>query len=152
MHIESSAEACASESESAMVKKVSKSTRSRASTGTRRRSKHEVRNEEGVIDEEERILREATKHLVFKHGMFLVATGLREVRIKGFRVWIITVTLRYDAGDECYIGDLLYDGDEFTFLTEESVRRERARKLANDPERIRKWNEYRASALHPGKA
>jgi hypothetical protein len=52
------------------------------------------------------------------------------------------VTLRYDAGDETYIGDLLYDGESFTFLTEQSVMAERARKLADDPEKIRKWNEY----------
>ncbi len=43
--------------------------------------------------------------------MFLVATALREARVKGFRVWIITVTLRYATGDEAYVGDLLYDGD-----------------------------------------
>jgi hypothetical protein len=84
--------------------------------------------------------------------MFLVATGIREARIRGFRVWIITVTLRYGAGDEGYIGDLLYDGEEFTFLTEQSVMDERARKIADDPERIKKWNEYRTSTLHAGKA
>jgi hypothetical protein len=104
------------------------------------------------LHKEERILREATKDLVFQHGMFLVATGVRAARVKGFRIWIITVTLRYDAGDETYIGDLLYDGENFTFLTEQSVTAERARKLADDPERIRKWNEYRASTLRPGKA
>jgi hypothetical protein len=129
-----------------MVKKVSKRTPPKASTRARRRQQPEV------LDEEERILREATKHLVFQHGMFLVATGIRETRIKGFRVWIITVTLRYDVGDEGYIGDLLYDGDDFTFLTEQSVMDERARKIADDPERVRKWNEYRASFLSPGKA
>ena len=69
-----------------MVKKASKVTRANASSVTKRRRQPEV------LDEEERILREATKHLVYKHGMFLVATGVREARIKGFRVWIITVT------------------------------------------------------------
>jgi hypothetical protein len=129
-----------------MVNKASKQTRTKASVATKRRRKPEV------VDEEERILRDATKHLVFKHGMFLVATGLRETRIKGFRMWIITVTLRYGLGDEGYIGDLLYDGDDFTFLTEQTVMDERAQKIANDPERIRRWNEYRAATLHPGKA
>jgi hypothetical protein len=129
-----------------MVKKVIKRTRAKASPGSRRRRKPEV------LPEEERILREATQHLVFQHGMFLVATGIRETHIKGLRVWIITVTLRYAAGDETYIGDLLYDGAEFTFLTEQSVMDERARKLLNDPESIRNWNEYRASILPPGKA
>jgi len=124
-----------------MVKKGSKRTQAQASAGTGRRRKPEV------LDEEEQILRKATQHLVFQHGMFLVATGLREVQVRGFRVWIITVTLRYTTGHEGYIGDLLYDGEEFTFLTEKSVMDERARKIADDPERMRKWNEYRASTL-----
>jgi hypothetical protein len=139
-------EETSSKSESAMVKKLSKVTRTKASGVTKRLRKPEI------LDEEERILREATKYLVFKHGMFLVATGIREAQIKGFRVWIITVTLRYGAGDEGYIGDLLYDGEGFMFLTEQSVMDERARKIADDPERIRKWNEYRISTLYSGKA
>jgi hypothetical protein len=124
-----------------MVKKVSQRTRGKAPATPKRRRKPEV------LDEEERILREATKYLVFEHGMFLVATGIREARIKGFRVWIITVTLRYAAGDEGYIGDLLYHGDDFTFLTEQSVMDARAQKIADDPERIRQWNEHRTPTL-----
>jgi hypothetical protein len=127
-----------------MAKKVGESGRARATAVRQRPRKAEF------PDEEELILREATKHLVFKHGMFLVATGVREARVKGFRIWIITVTLRYTTGHEGYIGDLLYDGESFTFLTEQSVMDERAQKLANDPERIRKWNEYRNTVLHPG--
>lgn len=134
-----------------MLRKLSKATRSHKSTTARRR-KPQVHNGELVLDEEERILREATIHLITKHGMFLVATGARAVRIQGIRIWIITVTLRYGKGDEAYYGDLLYDGEEFTFLTPPEVSKKRAEKLANDPERIRKWNEYRASTLHPGKA
>jgi hypothetical protein len=124
-----------------MGKKANKPTRAKARAVPKRRRKPEV------PDEQERILREATKHLVFESGMFLVATGIREARIKGFRVWIITVALRYGSGDEGYIGDLLYDGEVFTFLTEQSVMDERARKIADDPERIRQWNEYRASTF-----
>jgi hypothetical protein len=60
------------------------------------------------------------------------------------------VTLRYTTGHEGYIGDLLYDGEEFTFVTEQSVMDERAQKIADDPERIRKWNEFRASTLQAG--
>jgi hypothetical protein len=134
------------ESEPAMVKKMSKPTRAKASTATKRRRKPEW------PDEEERILRAATQHLVFKHGVFLVATGIRELRIKGIRVWILKVTLRFGTGGEGYIGDLLYDGEEFTFMTEQPVMDERARKIVDDPEKIRKWNEYRASIPHTGKA
>ena len=49
-------------------------------------------------------------------------------------------------------GDLLYDGAEFMFVTEQSVVEERARKIAEDPDRLRKWNEYRSTTLHPGEA
>jgi hypothetical protein len=86
------------------------------------------------------------------HGMFLVATGARKLSIRGMPVWVIAVTLRFDKGYEGYIGDLLYDGEVFTFLTEQAVMDKRARKVAENPEGLRKWNEYRASTLHPGKA
>jgi hypothetical protein len=138
-----------SKQEFPMAKKIRNSTRSRVSSTAKRR-KSSVINKQGIVVEEERILREATKHLVFKHGMFLVATGLREARIKTLRVWIITVTLRYTTGHEGYIGDLLFDGAEFSFLTPPEVREERARQIAADPERMRKWNDYRASTVSPG--
>jgi hypothetical protein len=120
-----------------MMKKSSKTTRSRVARVTKRRRKHEVPNGEEFVDQEERIFREATKHLVFDHGMFLVATGLCEARVKELRVWIIAVTLRYTTGHEGYIGDLLDDGKDFTFLTPPEVRKERARQIAADPARMR---------------
>jgi hypothetical protein len=101
-------------------------------------------------DEVTQILRDALKYLVFKHGHLLVPTGIREERHQGLRRWIITVTLRYPTGFEGEIGDLLYDGREFTFLTPREVREERARQIAQDPEQIRLWNEYRASSLQAG--
>jgi hypothetical protein len=130
---------------------MSKARRSKGAGLTKPRRKPDVLDREEHLDEEERILREATRYLVFRHGMFLVATGLRETRIKGLRVWIITVTLRYTTGHEGYIGDLLYDGEAFTFLTPPEVRKDRARHIAADPEGIRAWNEDRASAVRAGK-
>ena len=128
-----------------MVQKASKRPRPKAPTATKRRPKPK-------IDEaEERILRAAYKYLLFNHGMFLVPTALREIQIKGIPVWIITVTLRYTTGHEGYVGDLLYDGENFTFLTEESVRNERADRIANDPERARKWDEFQTSTLQAGR-
>ena len=127
-----------------MVKKAIRQSRAKVATTTRRKKLPEF------TDEEESILEEATKHLVFKHGMFLVASGIRETSIKGLQVWVITVTLRYTTGHEGCIGELLYDGEEFTLLTEQSVMDERARQIADDPERLRKWNEYRASTLKAG--
>jgi hypothetical protein len=100
--------------------------------------------------EDEQILRKALKYLVLKHGHLLVPTAIRQERDQGSRRWIITVTLRYPTGFEGEIGDLLYDGQEFTFLTPPEVRRERARRLAEDPEGRRQWNEYRTSTLPPG--
>ncbi len=102
--------------------------------------------------EVERILRAATLHLITHHGMFLVATAARQTLVRDLPVWIITVTLRFDVGQEGYIGDLLYDGEQFMFLTDQAVMDERARKIAEDPEGLRKWNEYRASTLLPRKA
>jgi hypothetical protein len=103
-----------------------------------------------ITDQERQILQEALKYLVFKHGHLLVPTGIREERGQGDRRWIITVSLRYPTGFEGEIGDLLYDGREFTFLTPPEVRKDRARKIAEDPEGVRQWNEYRASTLPPG--
>ena len=111
-----------------MMKKTGQRTRSKAAAVTRRKQKPER------IDPEEEILRAATLHLITKHGMFLVATGVREASVKGIKIWIITVSLRYTTGHEGYIGDLLYDGEEFTFLTPPDIRKERARQIAADPE------------------
>jgi hypothetical protein len=103
-----------------------------------------------ITEEEKQILWDALKYLVFKHGHLLVPTGIREEGEPGSRRWIITVTLRYPTGFGGEIGDLLYDGQEFTFLTPPEVRKERARKIAEDPEGRRQWDEYRASTLPPG--
>jgi hypothetical protein len=133
------------EGEAPVVKKLKKDVQASASRTLSRRKKPEI------DDEEESILRAATLHLMMKYGSLLVATGVREASIKGFKVWIITVTLRYATGHEGYVGDLLFDGETFTFLTEQAVMDERVRQIAEDPERTRKWNEYRASTLHPGR-
>jgi hypothetical protein len=70
----------------------------------------------------------------------------------GSRRWIIAVNLRYPTGFEGYLGDLVYDGAQITELTDLELMRERARQIAADPEGIRQWNEYRASALRPAEA
>jgi hypothetical protein len=130
------------------ARKASRSSVSSVATRRRKPADLEARR---VLSKEEQILRAATKHLVFTDGMFLVATDLREASIRGLKIWIITVTLRYTTGHEGYIGDLLYDGKDFTFLTPPEVRKQRARQIAADPKRMHKWNEYRASTLSTGK-
>jgi hypothetical protein len=111
-----------------------------------------VRKSKGleIDDEEERLLRAATAHLIMHHGMFLVASDVREACVKGIKIWIIAVTLRYTTGHEGYIGDLLYDGENFTFLTPLEVREQRAMQVATDPERERKWHDVQASTLPAG--
>jgi hypothetical protein len=130
-----------------MVSKGREETR----TGVARATRRKRRETPELNPKEEEILRAATLELITKHGGHFVATDLRETRIEGTQVWIITVTLRYTTGHEGYVGDLLYDGKVFTFLTEQSVIDERVRQIAADPEGIRQWNEYRASTLRPGK-
>lgn len=129
-----------------MVKPVTERTRKKLRNATHRKPKPDT------SEHEDDILRAATLELVTKHGGHFVATGLRETRIKGIRVWIITATLRYTTGFGGYVGDLLYDGKKFTFLTEQSVIDERVRQIAAHPEGIRQWNEYRASTLRPDSA
>jgi hypothetical protein len=127
-----------------MANRGSKGVRGSVTATTRRQT------EPQISDEEEQILRQATIHLIHKHGGLFVATRIRE-ESSSPRTWVISVTLRYPTGHEGYVGDLLYDGKEFTFLTPPEVRTERVRKIAEDPERERRWNEYRASTLQPGK-
>ena len=123
-----------------MMKQLTEKSASKARQAIPRKTRLE-------INEQEKILRAATIHLIRKVGGLFVATGLREEQDKAGRRWIITVTLRYPTGHEGYIGDLVYDGKSFAMLTEKSVIRKRVRQIADDPERLRKWNEYRASTL-----
>jgi hypothetical protein len=128
-----------------MVEAVRTDTRRKAKRATRRAGPE-------VPNEEEQVLRAATLYLIQKHGMFLVATGARPIQIRGIPVWVVSVTLRYDPADEGYVGDLLYDGEAFTFLTDPAVMDERVRRIAEDPDKRRQWDDYRATTLHPGEA
>jgi hypothetical protein len=128
-----------------VVKKASKSTRSKLAGAAKPRPKVEA-----IDEKEERMYREAVKHLLLHHGGLLVPTAHREIRVRGLPVWVLTVTLRYPSGHEGYVGDLLYDGESFTFLTEQSVMDERARQIAADPQRDQKWHALRASTLQAG--
>jgi hypothetical protein len=88
-----------------------------------------------------------------KRPMLWTVAGIREDQgADGSRRWIIAVHLRYPTGFEGYLGDLLYDGEQITELTDLELMRERAKQIAADPEGIRQWNEYRASTLPPGEA
>jgi len=108
------------------------------------------------IDEEtELILRKAQTYLLFeaKRPMLWTVAAIREEKgDDGLRHWIIAVHLRYPTGFEGYLGDLLYDGSKITELTDLDLMRQRAQQIADDPEGIRQWNEYRASTFPPGKA
>ena len=57
------------------------------------------------------------------------------------------VYLRYPTGHEGYLGDLLYNGKQFTELTDRETMRERAKQIEAEPALQREWDEYRAANL-----
>lgn len=100
--------------------------------------------------EEEEVLRRAQIYLLFeaKRPMLWTVADIREDKTNdGSRRWIVAVNLRYPTGFEGYLGDLSVDGDHITELTDLTTMQERARQIAADPERIRQWNEFKASDL-----
>jgi len=105
-------------------------------------------------EEGQHIIQEAASYCLDHFPMLWTTGGLPAERraTDGSRQWIIRVYLRYPTGFEGYLGDLLYDGKQFTELTERAIMRERAKSIAADPEGIRQWNEYRASTLRTRKA
>lgn len=75
--------------------------------------------------------------------MLWTVAGIREeVGDNGSRRWIIAVHVRYPTGFEGYLGDLLYDGERFTELTDLEVMRERGRQIDADPRREQSWIAY----------
>ncbi len=123
--------------------------RAEAVEAKRRRKKPEIN------PEEEEILKKAQIYLLFEAGrpMLWTVAGIREEKGEdGSRRWIIAVNLRYPTGFEGYLGDLLYDGERFTELTDLELMWERGRQIAADPEGPRQWDEYRAAALRSGKS
>jgi hypothetical protein len=129
------------EGESSVVRRAREGTQTRAVAGARRSRSSEI------DDEEEKILREATQHLIRRHGGLFVATWIRKEVGEATPRWIITVTLRYPTGHEGDVGELLYDGHAFTFLTDPSLIDDRVRRIAADSEHMHKWNAYRVSTL-----
>jgi hypothetical protein len=86
--------------------------------------------------EADQILEKAQMYLLFeaKRPMFWNVAGVREEKgVGGSRRWIIAVHLRAPSGHEGYLGDLLYDGQRFTELTDVALMRERGRQIAADP-------------------
>src|SRR5205814_6154192 len=112
-----------SEGGSPVVRKAQKPMRTRAVKAARRTSKPEIN------EEEEQILQKAQISLLFeaKRPMLWTVAGIREEKgDDGSRRWIIAVHLRYPTGFEGYLGDLLYDGEKITELTDLELMRERA--------------------------
>ena len=103
--------------------------------------------------EEERIIQKAANYCLRRFPLLWTTGGFPEEHTdeKGTRYWIIRMYLRYPTGHEGYLGDLLYDGKNFSELTDRERMLERAGKIAADPECARKWNEYRASTVRPRK-
>ena len=107
-----------------------------------------------IDEEEEAILKRAQIYLLFEvqRPMLWTVADIREEKAEdGSRQWIIAVHVRFPTGHEGYLGDLLFDGERITELTELELMRQRGRVIAADPECERKWQEYRASTLPKGK-
>ncbi|HVS38153.1 MAG TPA: hypothetical protein VMS17_21520 [Gemmataceae bacterium] len=105
-----------------------------------------------IDEEQERILRKAQEYLLFeaKRPMLWTVAGIREEKAADCsRRWVIAVHLRYPTGFEGYLGDLVYDGESITELTDAEAMRERAERIAADPEGVRQWNELRTAAELP---
>lgn len=119
------------------MKKLTKETRKKASKTARQKQCCDV------SEEDERIISAAATYCLLHFPMLWTTGELPEERRgeDGSRQWIIRVYLRYPTGHEGYLGDLLYDGKEFTQLTDRETMLERAKQIAADPERMRKWNE-----------
>jgi len=125
-----------------VVKKVNKRPRRKAAANTRRKRPREF------TDEEQSILRDAMCYCLWHFPMLWTTGGIREAPGEnGFRRWIIPVYLRYPTGHEGYLGDLRYDGKQFTELTDRGLMRERARQIEADPALQREWDDYRASTV-----
>ena len=99
-------------------------------------------------EEEERILKRAQIYLLFEaqRPMLWTVADIREEKgDDGSRRWIIAVHLRYPTGHEGYLGDLLFDGERISELTDLELMRQRGRAIAADPALQREWDEYRAA-------
>jgi hypothetical protein len=129
-----------------MAKKAGKTTRRKTAAEARKKKAAQV------FEEEEQILRQAAIYCLLNFPTLWTVGGIKEeATTDGSRKWIIAVYLRYPTGHEGYVGDLLYDGKTITELTDRESMRQRSKQIAADPERLREWNEYRASTLPPGK-
>ena len=103
--------------------------------------------------EEERILKRAQIYLLFEaqRPMLWTVADIREEKgDDGSRRWVIAVHLRYPTGHEGYLGDLLFDGERVTELTDLELMRQRGREIAADPARQREWEAYLAANPSPG--
>lgn len=55
--------------------------------------------------------------------------------------WVVPIRVHYPTGRDCEIGQLAYDGREFTPLTDRAVMAEVVRKIEADLEFQRQWHE-----------
>jgi hypothetical protein len=106
------------------------------------------RTDEVAITPEGQILRQAAVYCLHTFPMLWTVGDIKEEREgPGSRRWIIAVHLSYPTGHEGYLGDLLYDGEKFTELTDRDTMKERSKRIAADPALQREWDTYRAPTL-----
>lgn len=86
-----------------------------------------------LTKEQERIIQAAATYCLRNFPMLWTTGGLPEEchAENGARQWLVHIFLRYPMGQEGYLGDLLYDGNQFSELTTRQIMSERAKVIAN---------------------
>ena len=112
--------------------------------------RHRPNVPETVEAEDIRVARKAAIYCLF-HYPSLWTAGLPRWNDAEQR-WTIPVILRYPTGHEAELGQLAFDGKEFTPLTERPVMDERARTLSEDPAFQRAWHEQFGPPVSPRKS
>jgi hypothetical protein len=128
-----------------VAKKASKPMRTKAGAAAR------PKKPAATARAEEQILQQGAIYCLLNFPTLWTVGGIKKEHKNGrSQSWIVAVHLRYPTGHEGYLGDLLYDGKTFKEVTDREVMRQRAKAIAADPERHRKWKAYRASTLQTG--
>ncbi len=120
-----------------------------AAPSARHTPRNKPRGKHATSDQDSICAKAATYCLMHFPTLWTVGTARKTATDK--HSWIITVVLRYPTGHEGELGELLFDGKNFTPLTARPLMDERARKIAADPALKRAWNEYRGPSVPPRK-
>jgi hypothetical protein len=102
-------------------------------------ARHKLKVPKTVEAEDISVARKAAVYCLFHYPSLWTAGPPRWNGVE--QRWTIPVFLRYPTGHEAELGQLAFDGKEFTPLTERAVTEKRAQTLAEDPAFQRAWYE-----------